>query len=231
MRRVPKSADGGAARHVDLIPSMERTIPDRSASTPTASRFIVALVVCFAALPLLAPGAASAQTEGTLPAEALEWVVVDASVTFVIRNAGLPVEGSFESVEMEVRFDPTAPERGSLSGSVDPSTIKTGIAFRDRHLQGREFFHVARFGDIELRSLEVKRVNDGFEGLFRLRIRDVERNVRIPFTFETDGPVAILAGELTLDRLAYDVGEPSIILSDEVRVSVEASLRSSTSAG
>lgn len=201
MRRVPKSADG-----------------------------VVALVVCFAALPLFAPGASSAQMEGT-PAEALEWVVVDASVTFVIRNAGLPVEGSFESVGMEVRFDPSAPESGSLSGTADPSTIKTGIAFRDRHLQAREFFHVARFGDVELHSLEVKRVNDGFEGLFRLRIRDVERHVRIPFTFVTNGPEAILAGELTINRLDYDVGESSIILSDEVRVSVEASLRSSTPAG
>lgn len=56
--------------------------------------------------------------------------------------------------------------------------------------------------------------------------RDVEGEVTVPFTFETNGPVATLSGELTLDRLEYDVGEASIILSDEVTVSVEARLRS-----
>lgn len=182
----------------------------------------VVLVACFAAL---SPIAVDAQTEAGAETPPPRWIVEDASVTFVIRNAGLPVEGLFESVEMDVRFDPAAPESGSLSGTVDPSTIKTGIAFRDRHLQGREFFHVARHGAVELHSLEVKRVDDGFEGLFRLRIRDVERDVTIPFTFESDGPVATLAGQLTIDRLDYDVGEPSIILSDEVTVSVEARLR------
>lgn len=175
------------------------------------------------AVVLLTPGLLHAQSTDD---HAPRWVVEDASVTFVIRNAGLSVEGLFEAAEMDVRFDPTAPESASLSGSVDPSTIRTGIAFRDRHLQGREFFHVARYGNVELQSLGVKRVDDHFEGIFRLRIRDVERDVTIPFTFERNGPEAILAGELTIDRLDYDVGEPSIILSDEVTVSVEARLRS-----
>ncbi len=85
---------------------------------------------------------------------------------------------------------------------------------------------MARYGDVALQSLGVKRVDDHFEGTFRLRIRDVERDVTIPFTFETDGPVATLSGKLTIDRLEYDVGEASIILSDEVTVSVEAGLRS-----
>lgn len=174
----------------------------------------------------VSPTSAGAQATEAAPPSGPRWITEDASVTFVIHNAGLPVEGHFEAVEMDVRFDPSAPETASLSGSVDPSTIRTGITFRDRHLQGREFFDVARYGDVELHSLEVKPVGGGFEALFRLRIRDVERDVTVPFTFEADGPVATLAGELTIDRLDYDVGEESIILSDEVTVSVEARLRS-----
>jgi polyisoprenoid-binding protein YceI len=160
-------------------------------------------------------------------AQATRWAVEDASVTFVIRNAGLPVDGSFEGVELHVAFDPQAPEAGSLSGTVDPATIRTGIAFRDRHLQGREFFHVARYGPVQLTSVRLGRSADGFEGLFRLRIRDVERDVTIPFAFEGDGSHGMISGELTLDRLDYDVGERSIILSDEVRVTVSARLRRS----
>lgn len=186
----------------------------------------LATVASLAAVTVVSPTSAGAQATEAAPPSAPRWITEDASVTFVIRNAGLPVDGHFEAVEMDVRFDPGVPETASLSGSVDPSTIRTGITFRDRHLQGREFFDVARYGDVELHSLEVKRVDGGFEALFRLRIRDVERDVTVPFTFETDGPVATLAGELTIDRLDYDVGEESIILSDEVTISVEARLRS-----
>lgn len=192
--------------------------PDSVRALPVVASLVVVAVV--------SPSALRAQTADAAPPSAPRWIVESASVTFVIRNAGLPVDGHFEAVEMDVRFDPSSPETARLSGSVDPSTVRTGIAFRDRHLQGREFFHVARYGDVELQSLGVKRVDDHFEGTFRLRIRDVERDVTIPFTFETDGPVATLAGKLTIDRLEYDVGEASIILSDEVTVSVEAGLRS-----
>lgn len=186
----------------------------------------VAIVLAGFLIATSSPCRLVAQTEVAAEASAPPWIVEDASVTFVIRNAGLPVDGHFEAFELDIRFDPDAPETARLSGSVDPSSIKTGIAFRDRHLQGREFFHVARYGDVELESLDVTRVDDHYEGTFRLRIRDVERDVTIPFTFETDGAGATLAGELTVDRLDYDVGEESIILSDEVTVSVQARLRS-----
>lgn len=193
-------------------------------TTRTVTLLAVALVASLIAVG--SPSPLAAQTALAAETAAPPWIVEDASVTFVIRNAGISVDGRFEAVELDVRFDPDAPETASLWGSVDPSTIKTGIAFRDRHLQGREFFHVSRYGDVELESLGVKRVDDHFEGTFRLRIRDVERDVTIPFTFETDGSMATLAGELTVERLDYDVGEESIILSDQVTVSVQARLRS-----
>jgi polyisoprenoid-binding protein YceI len=152
------------------------------------------------------------------------WQVDSASVRFEVRNAGFPVHGSFEGVEAEVCFDPLHPEAGTLVGLVDPATIDTGIRLRDRHLQRREYFHVERFGAVELRSLHLRGAGDGYAGTFLLRIRDVEREIEIPFRFDASGPGARLAGTLTIDRLDYGLGKKSLVLADEVAVDVVVDL-------
>lgn len=152
------------------------------------------------------------------------WRVDTAEVAFEIRNAGLPVHGSFDRVEARVCFDPMRPEASSLSGTIGPGTIRTGIDMRDHHLQRRGWFEVAKFGRIEMRSLRLRKTSGGYAGTFTLRIRDVRREVEVPFTFEPRGGGARLMGELTIDRLDYGLGKPSIVLSDNVRIRVELDL-------
>jgi polyisoprenoid-binding protein YceI len=185
----------------------------RAAAGPTRELAVVALF--FAA----APVAAQAPV-----ARAPAWQVAAASVTFEVRNAGLSVHGSFDGAHVRICFDPARPERSSLSGEIDPGTIRTGIGLRDRHLQRHGWFDVAKYGWIEMRSKRLWRTATGFAGAFTLRIRDVERSVEVPFVFERSGEDARLAGELTIDRLDYGLGKPSVILSDEVAVRVDLSL-------
>jgi polyisoprenoid-binding protein YceI len=158
----------------------------------------------------------------SLGAQSPVWQVDSASIRFEIRNAGLPVHGSFRGLVADIRFDPAHPEAGALTASVDARTINTGISFRDRHLQRREYFHVEEYGALELRSLRLWKAGAGYAGTFRLKIRAVERDIEIPFDFEQTGNRSRLCGKLTLDRLEYGIGKPSRILADEVRVEVVA---------
>lgn len=171
------------------------------------------------------PAAAAAQSPTQAAAQPVRWQVDSAAVSFQIRNFGLPVRGSFASLEADVRFDPEHPETGTLRGTIDAATIRTGIALRDRHLKGRDYFHVEEYGSIELRSVRLWRVEAGYAGTFRLRIRDVEREVEVPFRFEVLGSTARISGSLTLDRLDYGVGRRSRILANEVTVHVVLRLR------
>lgn len=152
------------------------------------------------------------------------WKVTGASVRFEVRNAGFPVRGTFEGLDADVCLDPDRPEVGTLFGAVDPATIRTGIALRDRHLQRRDWFHVERYGQVELRSVHLWKDGGGFAGDFLLRIRDVERSVKIPFAFEADGRSARIRGTATIDRLDFGLGKPSIVLADSVTVEVEVTL-------
>lgn len=159
-----------------------------------------------------------------LAAQVPAWQVDTATVAFEIRNAGLPVHGSFDRVDAHVCFDPVRPEASSLSGTIDPATIRTGIGLRDRHLQRRGWFEVEKYGAIEMRSSRLRRTHTGYAGTFTLRIRDVERDVELPFTFVREDDGARIAGELTIDRLDYGLGKPSIILADDVTIRVEVDL-------
>jgi polyisoprenoid-binding protein YceI len=155
-----------------------------------------------------------------LGAQSAAWHVDTATVTFVVRNAGLPVQGSFDGVQARVCFDPARPVEGTLGGTIDPGTIHTGIDMRDRHLQRHGWFDVPRYGMIEMRSLRLDRAADGYAGTFLLRIRDVEREVKVPFGFERKDAGARIAGTLTIDRLDYGLGKPSVVLSDDVEITV-----------
>ncbi len=159
-----------------------------------------------------------------LGAQSAAWQVHAATVTFVVHNAGFPVRGSFEGLRARVCFDPARPEASSLSGVIDPTTIRTGIDMRDRHLQRHGWFDVPRFGMIEMRSVRLREASDGYVGTFLLRIRDVEREAEVPFTFERKGAGAQMAGTLTIDRLDYQLGEPSMVLADDVEIHVDMEL-------
>jgi polyisoprenoid-binding protein YceI len=153
-----------------------------------------------------------------------DWEIVSVEITFEIRNAGLPVRGSFTNVGAAVCFDPTDPGTGRFSGWLGPASIETGIAMRDGHLAKRSYFDVARYPRIEMRSVRVNGAGDEFTGRFILRIRDVEREVEVPFSFDVAGETAVVDGSLVIDRLDYGIGSKSLILSDSVIVRVALKL-------
>jgi len=157
-------------------------------------------------------------------AQGVAWAVDRASVTFQVRNAGLAVHGSFGGIEADVCFDPDDPESGSLVASVDPATIETGIEMRNRHLMRRGYFHVEKYGAVVIRSIRLRATGTGYAGTFLLSIRGVERQVEIPFVFDTSGSRARISGSLTLDRRDYGLGKRSLILADEVTVHVALTL-------
>jgi polyisoprenoid-binding protein YceI len=165
---------------------------------------------------LLSTGRIAAQTKSA-PA----WSVDSASITFEIRNAGFPVHGSFGGLQADIGFDPAHPEAGRIVASIDPETVETGIAMRDRHLVRHGWFDVRRFGRITMRSVRLLTAGDGgYRGRFVLGIRDVEREVEVPFTFSSSGTTARMAGTVTIDRLDFGIGERSIVLSNDVRIDV-----------
>lgn len=146
----------------------------------------------------------------------------ESPIQFKIKNAGITVDGTISDWEVEVDFDPKKLSQSIIRGKANPESIQTGIKLRDKHLHGREYFHTQKFPFISLESKSFKaKGKNAFVGIFELQIRDVKREVEIPFALSQTGKQQKFKGEFVIDRLDFGLGEKSLVLSDEVRIFVE----------
>lgn len=144
------------------------------------------------------------------------------TIQFKIKNAGIIVDGTISDWMVEVDFDPKKLGASSIRGTANPISIETGIKLRDRHLQGREYFDVKKYPEIRLQSKSFKaNGKNTFIGIFELQIRDVKKEIEIPFFVANSEKQRKFKGEFVIDRLDFGLGEKSLVLSDEVRVYLE----------
>lgn len=138
------------------------------------------------------------------------------AVNFTIKNAGLNVEGKFETFEGEIEFDPAQPEKGQVSATVGTRSIDTGIGLRDRHLMGKSYFDAKTHPELSFVSKQISRTADGYVAKGTLTIKGVEKAVEVPFTFEDQ----VFKASFSLDRRDYGVGGRSLTLGDSVFISL-----------
>lgn len=154
---------------------------------------------------------------GTLP--------LCAQVTFEIKNAGLTVMGSFEGHTMDIAYDPLQPEQARFQGTIDVSTIDTGIELRDKHLKDEDYFDVAQHPTMTYASNQVTPLANGhLDVAGKLTIKGESRGIRFEVVPEETADGWRFSTEIQLDRLDYGVGQSSWILADEVTCFIQGTL-------
>jgi polyisoprenoid-binding protein YceI len=142
-------------------------------------------------------------------------------VSFEITNAGITVNGYFDEQSHTLRFDPKNLKESTLEGRAKVSTIHTGIALRDRHLQGRQYFKSDVFPEIVMKSKSItSQGKNNYLGVFEVRIKDVAKELTVPFQVENLKNERHYKTHFKLNRLDFGLGEKSLVLSDEVTVIV-----------
>lgn len=154
-----------------------------------------------------------------------KWTLTGSSVTFEIKNAGLVVKGTFKGLEAAIGFDPAKPAEGAITASIDAATIDTGIGLRDKHLKKEAYFYVEKYPRITMVSTKIEKTGDKtYLGYFDVTVKGITKTVNFPFTFVQNGNNGVFRGDLTLNRLNYQVGESSWIMADDVKISIQANV-------
>lgn len=96
-----------------------------------------------------------------------------AKVTFYFH--GEKVDGSLSGLKASVLINKDKPELSSISGTVDVSTINTGVKMRDKHLRSEEYFHVTKYPTMSFKSIKVQKDGNGFAITGKIKIKEVER--------------------------------------------------------
>ena len=140
-----------------------------------------------------------------LPGQAVEYAVVQAgrsSVGFVSKQMGVPVEGRFRSVAVQLAFDPARPEKAAASIEIDVGSVDAGGPEVNEEVRRKPWFDarthpVARFVSGTVRTLGGNR----YEVTGRMTLKGRTREVSAPFVMRMDGGFAVFEGAFVLKRL------------------------------
>jgi len=149
------------------------------------------------------------------------------SITFVIKNAGINVDGIFLNHTVTQRFDPENLQDAFFKAEIDVNSLNTGIKGRDKHLKKEKYFFVDKFPVILFESSGVTRANDGFLIQGELNIKGTKKQVEIPFTLEEIDGKQKFQGYLEIDRRDYNVGKNHLIMGDLVKIYLSIENRNS----
>ncbi len=150
-------------------------------------------------------------------------------ITFEIKNLGIRTGGSINGLLTKVNFNPADLSASTLEASVDVNTINTDNSSRDEHLRSSDFFDVAHYPKITLKSTAFKhKSGSNYSGTFILTIRGKSKQIEIPFTFLDKGSSVEFKGTFKINRLDFGVGSDSMVLSDEVTVKIDCEAAKST---
>jgi len=144
------------------------------------------------------------------------------AITFEIKNMGIKTGGTIGGLLTKVHFTAENLSASTIEASVDVNTINTDNSSRDEHLRSADFFDVAHYSKISLKSISFKhKGGSNYAGTFTLTIKDKSKQVEIPFTFLDNNNTVEFKGTFKINRLDFGVGSDSMILSNDVTVSID----------
>ena len=142
------------------------------------------------------------------------------TVKFTIKNFGISTGGSFKGLEGDIVFDKANPEKAVFAISINTATVNTDNDARDNHLRKEEYFDVAKFPKISFKSEKVSAKGSNFTVTGQLTIKGTSRAVSIPFKATPTNDGYLFEGSLQLNRRDYKVGGNSMVLGDNVTVTL-----------
>lgn len=120
-------------------------------------------------------------------------------------------KGQFKDYTGTLIYDAKDLGQSKVKVSINVDSINTDNNDRDNHLRGADFFDTQKFPTATFESSKIVKKGNGFEALGKLTIRNVTKEVRIPFSL--NGPVKDpwgntrigIEGGLTINRQDYGV--------------------------
>jgi polyisoprenoid-binding protein YceI len=114
------------------------------------------------------------------------------SVEFSVKHMMMTtVRGRFKNIQATLRGDRDHPEDAGVDATIDVTSIDTGVADRDAHLRGADFFDAENYPQITFRATRVENAprkdGDRFPVVGDLVIRDSSMEVVLDCEYQGRG--------------------------------------------
>ncbi len=153
-----------------------------------------------------------------------DYLPIDESsnIKFAIKNFSVNVSGSFQGLRGTIHFNEQDLPGSFCKVSVDAATVNTGIKSRDNHLRKPDYFDVQQYPKISFVSVKISAAKLPGDYLMTgiLTLKGHSREISFPFTVQHEKEGLRLTGTTKINRRDFSVGGSSLILSDNVLITI-----------
>ncbi len=133
------------------------------------------------------------------------------------------VQGKIKGLSGEILFDEKKIQEAKIDVSVDVNTIATGFWLKNIHAKSDKFLDVKKYPKISFKSKDFKKTSSGYLVSGTLQIKDISKDITIPFTFNRKGAQGTFQGTFDIDRVDYNLIKEGIgtILHIKIQLPVQ----------
>ena len=147
----------------------------------------------------------STASQVALAQVASDWTVTEGEIALTITQLGSPVTGRFDDWTAAITFDENAAGvLGDVTTTIAIGSLSLGSV--TGQALGADFFHATGFPTATF-AAQITAEGDAYLADGMLTIKDISMPVSLPFTLVVDGDVAQMAGQVTIDRRTFAVGQ------------------------
>ncbi|MBX2830447.1 MAG: YceI family protein [Rhodospirillales bacterium] len=157
-----------------------------------------------------------------------EWIVdaEDSEIEFTGTQLGAEFEGEFKAFNATIAFSPDDLAGSSVRVVIDIASVDTQNGDRDSQIVSSEWFDAGQWPTAQFVTKSFSEIEPGkYQAVADLTIRDVTREVTLPFDLEIEGNKAEAKGEVTIKRTDFGVGQgqwsDTAQVGDDVTIEIE----------
>jgi polyisoprenoid-binding protein YceI len=130
------------------------------------------------------------------------------SIEFSYSQMGVTMDGRFRKFSSQLAFDPARPAAARVAIDVDLASIDTGTPELDSEAAGKDWFNLKSFPTARFVASSVKALGGNrYSVAGKLTIKGRSKDVVVPATFTAQGTTGVFAGQFTIRRGDFAIGE------------------------
>lgn len=142
-------------------------------------------------------------------------------IIFIAKNLGISVNGKMTGMKVTGHYNEANVLESKLIGTLDVSTLNTGVTLRDNHLRSPDYFNAEKYPTIMFRTKSIVKEGSSLVAIGDLTIKGITKEEHIKFSVERKEASRIFTGDITIQRRDYEVGSNStLVMADTIRVRV-----------
>ena len=141
-----------------------------------------------------------------LPQEKLGWKI---DKKYSVRFSSPSVGGVFTIFKGEVVFDKSDLNSASFKLTIDPTSVNTGNAMQNGHIQQKDWLDSKKYNSIDFVSTTFLKEGENYTVLGDLTLHGVKKSIKVPFSYIEEKKRSKVLVSFSINRFDYGVGSPN----------------------